>query len=443
MEDVYNYLLNKCGLKDSETVVVAVSAGPDSMALLHLLIRVRQKLNLNIVVAHVNHNVRVKESEQERIDLEKYCLENDVTFEYMKIENYGEDNFHNEARSIRYNYFDKMCKKYNSKYLFTAHHGDDLIETILMRIVRGSTLKGYSGFSRVAYRGDYKIIRPLITVTKDEIIKYDKENDIPYALDKSNEKDVYTRNRYRKYVLPFLKNEEVNVHHKFLKFSETLLEYNNYIDKQISDVIVKVFKNGILNISSFLELDHLIQNKIIYNILEQIYGDELIIISDAHVKLLYDLIKSRRANSFIHLPNNVKAVKSYNKLSFSFDADIMNDTYEIEICDNISLPNNMVIDKVDSCDWTNNYCTRLSSKDVKLPLYVRTRRAGDRMFVKGMEGRKKVNNIFIEDKISINDRQLWPIVCDAEDNIVWVPGLKKSQFDKDKNEVYDIILRYY
>lgn len=442
MDEVYNFLLKESGLKKNDTVVVACSGGPDSMALLHMLMRVREVLNLYIVVAHVNHNLRT-ESEQEKIDLEEYCDNNNICFEFMKIENYGEDNFHNEARSIRYNYFDKICKKYNSKFLFTAHHGDDLVETILMRIVRGSTLKGYSGFSRIVDRDDYKIVRPLVSVTKKELEQYDKENDIKFAIDKSNEKDVYTRNRYRKYVLPFLKNEESNVHHKFLKFSETLLEYNNYIEREMSQTMLKVFKDGILNISKFLELDHLIQNKIIYNILEQIYGDDLLIISDSHVKLIFELMKSSRANSFVHLPNNVKAIKTYNELSFSFDASEINDAYEIEICNVVSLPNNMTIDKVDSCDWTNNYCTRLNSKEVKLPLYVRTRRVGDKMTVKGMDGRKKVNDIFIEDKISSQDRNLWPIVCDADENIVWVPGLKKSGFDKEKNQEYDIILRYY
>lgn len=442
MNEVYNFILKECGLKKHDTVVIACSGGPDSMALLHLLIRVREALDLNIVVAHVNHNIRVKESAQEQIDLADYCDNNDVTFEFMKIENYGEDNFHNEARSIRYNYFDKICKKYNSSFLFTAHHGDDLIETILMRIVRGSTLKGYSGFSRIISREDYKIVRPLITVTKAELEQYDKDNDIKYAIDKSNEKDVYTRNRYRKYVLPFLKNEDVNVHHKFLKFSETLLEYNDYFEKETSSIMLKVFKGGVLNISKFLDLDHIIQNKIIYNILEKIYGDDLLIISDSHVKLIFELISSNRANSFVHLPNNVKAIKTYNELSFSFDEETA-DEYEIEISNIINLPNDMTIDKVNSCDWTNNYCTRLSSKEVKLPLYVRTRRVGDRIQVKGMDGRKKVNNIFIEDKIAAKDRTLWPIVCDADENVIWIPGLKKSKFDKDKNQEYDIILRYY
>ena len=84
----------------------------------------------------------------------------------------------------------------------------------------------------------------------------------------------------------------------------------------------------------------------------------------------------------------------------------------------------------------------LSSKEVTLPLYVRTRRNGDKMVVKGMKGHKKVNDIFIDSKISSKDRDIWPVVCDALDNVVWVPGLKKSKFDKKKDEEYDIILKY-
>ena len=102
------------------------------------------------------------------------------TFEGMTIEDYGDDNFHNEARTKRYIYFGEIVKKYKAKYLFTAHHGDDLTETILMRIVRGSTLRGYSGFSKVIKRDGYTLIRPLIEVTKDEIVSFNKKNKIHY-----------------------------------------------------------------------------------------------------------------------------------------------------------------------------------------------------------------------------------------------------------------------
>ena len=441
MEEAYNFIVKKIGLKYKDTVIVACSGGPDSMALLHLMNRVRKELNLFLICAHVNHNVR-EESENERKDLEAYCDNEGIYFEYMKIENYGDDNFHNEARTIRYNYFDKLMKKHEAKYLMTAHHADDLMETILMRIVRGSTLKGYSGFERIVDRKEYKIVRPLINMTKEELVGYDKENKIKYAIDKSNTKDVYTRNRYRKVVLPFLKNEDPKVHKKFVKFSETLLEYNEYVEKEMNKVMNKVFKQGMLDIERFLELEKLIQEKIIYHILESIYNDDLLIVSSAHVELIFDLIKSNKANSVVHLPNNVVVTKSYNNLSFGF-SEYENDIYEVEISDIVNLPNGMNIDKVEECDWTNNYVIRLSSKEVELPLYVRTRRVGDKMEVKKMVGRKKVNNIFIDDKIPMKERDVWPIVCDSKENILWVPGLKKSKFDKEKNEEYDIILRYY
>ena len=440
MEEVYKYLLNDAGIRHRDTLCIGVSGGPDSMALLDLMIKLKSELDLVLVVAHVNHNIR-EESKEEEAYLREFCNNMGLHFECFKIEHYGDDNFHNEARTIRYNFFDKVCKDYNAKFLLTAHHGDDLVETILMRIVRGSSLKGYSGFSKVIVKDDYTILRPLITVTKDDLTNYCNENNIKYFIDKSNLKDVYTRNRYRKYVLPFLKEEDKMVHEKFLKFSETLLEYNNYIEREVSQVINKVFKNGVLDISKFKELDHLLQSKIISNILEKIYGDDLLIITNTHVNLIFDLINSYKPNSVVHLPNNVKAIKSYNELSFAFMEEV-DDKYEIELDSVANLPNGMIIEKVSDTDDTSNYVTRLSSKDVSVPLYVRTRRNGDKMSVKGMEGHKKVNDIFIDNKIVSKDRNVWPVLVDAEERVIWVPGLKKSKFDKEIHEEYDIILKY-
>lgn len=440
MEEVYKYLLNDAGIRHRDTLCIGVSGGPDSMALLDLMIKLKSELDLVLVVAHVNHNIR-EESKEEEAYLREFCNNMGLHFECFKIEHYGDDNFHNEARTIRYNFFDKVCKDYNAKFLLTAHHGDDLVETILMRIVRGSSLKGYSGFSKVIVKDDYTILRPLITVTKDDLTNYCNENNIKYFIDKSNLKDVYTRNRYRKYVLPFLKEEDKMVHEKFLKFSETLLEYNNYIEREVSQVINKVFKNGILDISKFKELDHLLQSKIISNILEKIYGDDLLIITNTHVNLIFDLINSYKPNSVVHLPNNVKAIKSYNELSFAFMEEV-DDKYEIELDSVANLPNGMIIEKVSDTDDTSNYVTRLSSKEISLPLYVRTRRNGDKMSVKGMEGHKKVNDIFIDNKIVSKDRNVWPVLVDAEERVIWVPGLKKSKFDKEIHEEYDIILKY-
>lgn len=441
MEEVYNFIRSKINLKPGDSIVVGVSGGPDSMALLYILNEFKNKMGLKLICAHVNHCKR-KQSDEEENYVRKYCKLNDIFFECRRINKWGDDNFENEARSARYSFFEEVINKYGSKYLMTAHHADDLIETILMRIVRGSTLKGYSGFSRIVHKDNYVIIRPLITLTKDEILNFNKINNIVYYIDESNNEDIHTRNRYRHVILPFLKKENINVHKKFLKFSEILLENSEYIDKEAYKVFNRVFQDGILYIDKFALLNHVIQTKIIYIILEKIYGDDLLIIGDAHVDLIFDLINSNKSNSIVHLPNSVIIIKAYNELSFSFDEEKY-DEYEIEISSIVNLPNGKIIELVNESDDTSNNTIRLSSKDIKLPLYVRNRRNGDKMEVKGLNGRKKINDIFIDEKVKTVDRSGWPVVLDSEDTIVWLPGLKKSKLDRKNNEECDIILRYY
>ena len=141
MKDVYKFL-DSLHIKKEDIITVAVSYGPDSMFLLNLL---NNKYKENkIICCHVHHNHR-KESDLEKEKLEKFCMKNNIIFEFMKIDKYKNNKFtEEEAREKRYEFFDEVLKKYNSKYLFTAHHGDDLVETILMKISRGSTIKGYS-----------------------------------------------------------------------------------------------------------------------------------------------------------------------------------------------------------------------------------------------------------------------------------------------------------
>jgi len=441
VERAYQFLVSEVGLKYGDIVVVGVSGGPDSMSLLHLLSQIKKETDIFIICAHVNHNIR-KESEKERMFLQTYCDNNQILFETMTIEDYGDDNFHNEARTKRYNYFAKIVKKYGSKYLLTAHHADDLMETILMRLVRGSTFRGYSGFSKVINMGDFKILRPLIEITKEEIYKYNKENKLPFVEDASNKKDIYTRNRYRKKVIPFLKSEDPNVHEKFLKFSRTLIEYNDFIDKQMYSVVNDVYRQNILNIEKFIKLDKIIRMKIIYYILEIIYQDDLMLIYDRHADLIHDLITSKRPNAYIFLPNNIKVIKSYRNLMFTQE-NLEHNEYEIEIINYVNLPNGKNLEIVEKEREDGNDICRLDSKDIVHPLYVRTRRLGDRMEVKGMLGTKKVKDIFINEKIPASGRNIWPIVVDSTGRVLWIPGLKKSKFNKEKNENHDIIIKYY
>ena len=386
-KQILNFLEKEANIDNNDTVVVACSGGPDSMALLNLTIEYRNKKDIKIVCAHVNHNVR-EASKDEKIFVEEFCKRNNVIFEYMVIEHYGDDNFHNEARTIRYNYFEDIVNKYNAKYLFTAHHGDDLIETILMRINRGSTLRGYSGFSRILKLKNYMLVRPLITMTKEEILKYNEENNIDYVTDESNKKDVYTRNRYRKYIVSEIKKEDELAHKKFLKFSNTLQEYSNYIDKITKNKKEEMYINNKLNINKFNQEEHIIKTNILYNILEELYKDDLMLVTDKHVELLFELIDSNRPNSKLHLPNNLIAIRRYNEIEFTKE-DIEDSLYEIELIDQIQLTNGKTIEIVKESDMTNNFICRLDSNEIKLPLYVRNRREGDKIEIKGLNGSKK------------------------------------------------------
>ena len=425
---------------NGDVIVIGCSSGPDSMALFDMLLKIREKYNLYLICAHVNHNVR-KESFTEAIFMRDYCRKNDVRFETMTIDKYGDDNFENEARNIRYHFFEELVNKYNAKYLMTAHHADDLMETVLMRIVRGSNLNGYAGFKSMIDMGDYYLVRPLIRYTKDELIKYDKDNNIPFFIDSSNSKMRYTRNRYRKIVLPFLKEEDPSVHKKFLKFSETLIDASKFIEKERNKYISKVIKHGKLIIPKYLELDNYMQKEILYYMLQDYYQDDLILINDRHVDLIQNIIKGRKTNTSVNLPNEILAVRSYDVMYLRKETEELTQ-YEIELTEYASLPNGKSIRFIEDVYSNGNDICRLNSNEISLPLCVRTRKFGDKISLKGMNGTKKVKDIFIDSKISSDDRDIWPIVEDSLGRIVWIPGLKKSKFDKKKTENYDIILKY-
>lgn len=423
-----------------DKIVVGCSSGPDSMALIDLLLKIRKKYELLLVVAHVNHNIR-KQSEEEAKYLKSYCEKNNLIFESMVIEEYGDDNFHNEARNIRYHFFEDLVYKYDANYLMTAHHGDDLIETILMRIVRGSNLNGYSGFKKIVDMGDYQIVRPLLSYTKDELETYVKEKHIQYFIDSSNSKDQYTRNRFRKEMLPFLKAEDPKVHYKFIKFSKVLENASHFIDKERDKALKRVMREEVLSLEEFKKEDSYLQWEILYYLLSEFYQDDLILVSDKHIELIFNLIYSKKANSFINLPNEVVALKSYNMLELKRVTEEIT-SYEIEFNQCVMLPNQHIIEKVEKTEDNSNSICRLNSEEIVLPLIVRTRKVGDRMAIKGLNGSKKVKDIFIDKKISTSKRDSWPIVVDSQGNIVWIPGIKKSKFDKKKTDCYDIILKY-
>lgn len=421
-------------INDSDKIVVGVSGGEDSMCLLHLLIN--NLIKENIIVAHVNHNIR-SESASELEFVKNYCLKNKIKFESIVLPNdkvYNE----NELRKMRYDFFKLLMQKYKATYLLTAHHGDDLIETILMRLTRGSSFKGYAGIELLSIKENYKILRPLISVSKEQIKDYIKEYNIKYVCDNSNFSDKYTRNRYRHHLIPFLKKENSKVHEKYLSFSKELLEYDALIDHL---VVEDIEKNGypFYNLDNFLKKEPLLQKKIIEKLLYYFYKNDICCLNKKHIKEILDIIK-KPGNSEIHLPLNKKIIKEYNKLLIveknkhsSFVNEIFNNYYENEY---------FVLEALQKTEDNSNYTLKLLSSEISLPLHIRSIKDGDKMKVKNLNGSKKIKQILIDSKISKAKRDQLIVVTDNNDNILWLPSVKKSEFDKSKDEKYDIIIKY-
>ncbi len=424
MKLVVDYL--KSLLKKGDTIILGCSGGPDSMCLLSLLM----KENINVIVAHVNHHVR-KESDEEYSYLKSFCEKNNITFEGLDLYDLPKDNFESIARKKRYEFFESLYNKYHAKYIMTAHHGDDEVETILMRLTRGSNLPGYIGIKK----NDGKYVRPLLNVTKEDIINYCRDNNIKYFVDKTNNEDSHTRNRYRKEVLPFLKKENKNVHLKYLSFSEELSKYDEFINKYINK-ISDLKDNGYINIDVFLKQDRFIQERIIINMIKELQKDYELPVNNEILNNIMELVSSNNANSEIDLYGNFIAQKSYNKFSIKLKS---NSNSFNEVFDNSFENELFIINKVDSTLSDSNNVIRLDSKEIKLPLIIRSKEPSDVIDAKNL-GHKKVSDIFVDNKVSKDDRNKWPIVVDSNNTILWIPGIKKSKFAKDKDKNYDIIL---
>ncbi len=432
MEEVKQYLEKI--LNENDTIVISCSGGPDSMCLLSLLLSFKEKKNLKIIVAHVNHKVR-KESEEEEEFLRNYVKEKCVIFELLTIKKYNK-NFHNDARVQRYKFLDEIMEKYQAKYLFTAHHGDDLIETILMRIERGSNLTGYIGFKTQTQHKDYEVIRPLITLSKADLKEYDEQNHIPYRIDKTNYLDVYTRNRYRNQILPVLKQNNKNIQKKYLKFSEELEKYDSYIKKTILQK--QVIKNNSIDITKYNNEDSFIQTKIIEMCIQNIQQEDEFYVTDTVVDEIKKAIKSSKPNIILNLNNSFIGVKEYDKFyitrqkeNFQYDT-ILKDEFENE---------NWIIKTNVTTEDFGNYTFRFNSSEIELPIHIRCPNDTDKIKPKNMNGTKKIKDIFKDCKVSKLKRETYPIITDNKNTVLAIPGLKKSQFDKDKSQKYDIIIQ--
>ncbi|MGG3468380.1 tRNA lysidine(34) synthetase TilS [Neobacillus pocheonensis] len=428
---------------NQKKIVVGVSGGPDSLALLHYMLKEKEKRNLSIVAAHVDHMFRGQESYEDAMFVKSFCEQYKIPFEMIRMnvpemmEVTGKSS-QLAAREARYGFYLNIMEKYDYPYLALGHHGDDQIETMLMRVTRGSTGMARAGipFSRPFYKGS--IFRPFLCLSKDEIWNYCDKHKLSPRLDPSNEKGVYSRNRFRKQVLPFLKTENPHVHESFQRFSEDLKSDEAYLqeltEKQMNTV-VKIREKGkiTIDINQFLEMPLPLQRRGIQLILNYLYSERPADLSAVHIDQVFHLLHHNGPSGKFDFPFGLKVIRSYLQLSFQFQPDQV-EPYFIEVNEpgTIFLPSGGSI-RIEYLDRefaaVNSYMAFFYKDKLKWPIIIRTRNNGDRMTLKGMQGTKKLKDIFIDKKIPVQDRDGWPVITDNDGNIIWLPGLKKSALE--------------
>lgn len=324
VERVLKTIRNYEMLTPGDSVLVAVSGGPDSVFLLYAMDRLKNKLKIKkLVVCNLDHGLRGPESRADSLFVKKISGEMGLELVHKKIDlnKSGLKNLSTEeaAREARYRFFRDAAKKSHANIIATGHTLDDQAETILMRLVKGSSLKGIVGISPVREEGMLHIIRPLIELEKGEIVKYLDAAKIPYRTDRTNLEPIYFRNVVRSQIIPFLERYNPRLKRVLFNLAEHLREDFEFIYRERLKARRYMFKGGeeIIEISlkDIAVQPRAIQKEILRDSLDKV-GGEVKKLSFRHWKEMEGLIKHKRKGSSVDLPGGIRVSRTARELVF-------------------------------------------------------------------------------------------------------------------------------
>lgn len=452
IKNVYKHKL----IRENDNIILGLSGGPDSMVLLHILLYVRERISFNLVIAHVNHGVRGEEALKDEKFTEKVAKELGLDFFSTKADMVGlakEKNISEEeaGREIRYVFFRELIKELGHGKIAVAHNRNDQAETLLMRIMRGTGIDGLAGMS---FKSD-DIIRPILDINRWEIEKYVEENSIETVVDKTNLETIYSRNKVRLELIPYIKeNFNPNIIDTLFRLSENAKLDSYFLEDFSSKVYKSISKEKstsvVIKSGLFMEEDKAVKNRIIrkaiYNLINTLQG-----IEEVHISSVVDLFNKGETGKRIDLPNNLLAKVSYNNLIIEKNinedmAGVCENKEEtiLKIGQNYLEGYNLEINLkiMDRKDINfKNVSSNVKFFDYDImneEIWIRTRNPGDRFAPIGMKGRKKIKDYFIDEKIPRDLRDEIPLLMCGE-NIIWVIGYRMSEAYKVKKETRDVL----
>ncbi len=314
-------------IENGDKIVLGVSGGPDSITMLDILRQLREGLEFEIVVAHINHMIREEAIEDEKY-VQEYCKKNNIEcyikrIDVEKIANTKKIGTEEAGRKVRYEFFEEILQKTGSNKIGIAHNKNDKIETIIMHILRGS---GISGLKGIEPKRDNKYIRPLIECERSEIEQYCEENKLEPRIDKTNFENEYTRNKIRNIVIPYIKKEfNPNIIETMNRLSELITEEDNYLEKETQKIYNKILlekndKQIILKLKEFNEQETVIKNRIIILATKNLFGSSEGI-EKIHIQDLIKLCNNNIGNKYLTPNKNLKVLVKNRKIFFIVQND--------------------------------------------------------------------------------------------------------------------------
>ncbi len=313
-------------IQKKDSIVIGVSGGPDSMTLLNVLFELKKQLQIDICVAHVNHMIR-KEAKQEEEYVQNFCKKIGVKCYTKNVDvksKAQEFKMSTETigRNARYEFFEEIAKKVNANKVATAHTANDNAETVLMNLMRGS---GISGLKGIEIKRNEKFIRPLLECTRKEIEDYCKEKNLQPKYDKTNMENIYTRNKIRNKLIPYIEKEfNPNIIETLNRMSSIVQKEEQYFIELIENVFKETKidqkdekqKSITLNLKKFNNLDNVIKSRLILYTINKLF-DTTQGIEKIHIEDIIKLCQNNVGNKYLTPNKNLKVFVKKGEIIFS------------------------------------------------------------------------------------------------------------------------------
>ena len=401
---------------NNKTVLVAFSGGYDSLCLLDVINKQKEKYSITPIAIHLNHNWRKEESAQEATNCQNFCNKNNITF-YTETLNPEIPQTETAAREARYAFFEKCAQMYNTNIVMTAHNADDNAETLIYRISKGTGTVGLKGIQEV--RGIY--YRPLLTTYRKDIETYCNNNHLSPNIDSSNSDTKYRRNHIRQNILPELEKINIEAKKAINNLSKIAILDNEIINEYLNLLEDKY------DTAKFIQFSEAVQSRIIYNLLNE-------------NNIEYN---QKTINKILNFISENKNTKNGKTLSLTNKEWLFVNKKEIRIIQDNHQTNTEIIIKK---------CSRLPEKfpldselmayadlsEVNDELTIRTRNKGDIIYPLGAKGKQKLKKYMNEKGIPKDKRDILPLIA-LNNEILWVPGFGISEKIKIKTKPTHIL----